>query len=490
MEDTGITEVTPQIPCCQSTMRRSIHSSCRSRIAVAPILLMAAASLLWPPTATAQNPGIVFTSVPDHGSNDWVSGRVQGVNPAQCSVALYIFVDGNNWWTKPYFNPPLVKIDSDSTWSCPYATGGDDRFAIRLKACIWPNGLNPFIADNAETLPSWLDTLPHTDTIRTTRRVVRFSGAEWCVKTGDSKHGPGPNYFSDDTGNVWVDSLGRLHLRIVQRSGNWYCAEVYRTDPVGYGPYVFSVAGPIGNLDSNVVLGLFTYDNWPLPPYHRNLHREIDIEFSRWGSSDDPNAQFVVQPWDIPGNRHRWRLPPSLDSLTSSFNWQHDSIRFLTVRGYQYAPPCDSVLQDSLYTGPDIPDTSWSAIPRMNLWLYEGNSPGSDSSIEVVIARFDTGNAITEMTQPQGPVPYLSACCPSPARHFARVRFTVPRSCHVSLAVFDMQGRETERLIDGRLSAGKHEVRWRTQGLPDGVYHCRGNIDGRIFTARLLVLAD
>lgn len=51
-----------------------------------------------------------------------------------------------------------------------------------------------------------------------------------------------------------------------------------------------------GNLDPNVVFGLFTWDDNPI-----QAHREIDVEFARWGATpaqDGSNAQWVVQPYD------------------------------------------------------------------------------------------------------------------------------------------------------------------------------------------------
>jgi hypothetical protein len=46
------------------------------------------------------------------------------------------------------------------------------------------------------------------------------------LKGFDYRVGPGPNSFSDDTPNVWVDSLGRLHMKIDKKKGKWRCAEV------------------------------------------------------------------------------------------------------------------------------------------------------------------------------------------------------------------------------------------------------------------------
>ena len=114
---------------------------------------------------------------------------------------------------------------------------------------------------------------------------ISWSGRTWQVKSSQSKVGPGPNYFSAAPENVWVDASSRLHLRLTYRNGRWNCAELIGTQTLGYGTYVFEIASAVANLDANVVLGLFTWsDKAPA------AHREVDIEFARWGNASDPRT--------------------------------------------------------------------------------------------------------------------------------------------------------------------------------------------------------
>jgi hypothetical protein len=69
------------------------------------------------------------------------------------------------------------------------------------------------------------------------QQALSFSGYDWWVKSSAGKVGPGPNYFSDSTNNVWTDSLGQLHLRITNRSNQWQCAELISARTFGYGSY-------------------------------------------------------------------------------------------------------------------------------------------------------------------------------------------------------------------------------------------------------------
>ena len=218
-----------------------------------------------------------------------------------------------------------------------------------------------------------------------TGRTISFSGYQWNVKTGNGELvGPGPNYFSDSQSNVWVDSLSRLHLKITHSGGKWQCSEVVLNQSLGYGRYVFHLLGDVGALNKIAVLGLFTWDDDTA-----QYDREMDIEFSRWGNASDPtNAQFVAQPFSTPGNLTRWTIPGSMDTSTNGFNWQADSIGFLSVGGDHSFPPYGIVNNSWNYKGPNIP-TPGHENARMNLWLYGGNAPSDSQEVEVVITKFE-----------------------------------------------------------------------------------------------------
>ena len=68
----------------------------------------------------------------------------------------------------------------------------------------------------------------------------------------------------------------------------------------------------------------------------------------------------------------------------------------------------------------------------------------------------------------------LSQNYPNPFNPTTTIRFTVPETSEpVKLAVFGIDGREVARLVDGKISAGMHEVVFSAEGLPSGKYFCR-----------------
>jgi len=206
--------------------------------------------------------------------------------------------------------------------------------------------------------------------------TITWSGHTWQVKSSQSKVGPGPNYFSASTDNVWVDGEGRLHLKITYRNGRWSCAEIISSESFGYGTYVFDVASPVDDLDANVVLGLFTWSD--KAAYN---HREIDIEFARWRNPLDPtNAQYVVQPYDVAGHLVRWTLPSGASPTTHDFTWRAGRIDFgsFDLGGWS---------NSWTYAGSAVPKPGGENV-RLNLWLSGGFAPSDGQEVEVVVNDF------------------------------------------------------------------------------------------------------
>jgi len=214
-------------------------------------------------------------------------------------------------------------------------------------------------------------------------RTITFSGHDWEVKTANSPAGPGPNIFSDKTGNVWVDERGRLHMKITKTGSRWECAEIISEENFGYGEYAFTLASDPGILDKNVVLGLFTWDDDPA--YH---YREIDIEFSRWENERNSNAQYVLQPWDFPDHTYRFDLNAGENVTTHTLRWEPGRIAFRSYYGPWSASPASSdIIRSWVYTGDDVP-LPGNENARINLWLIWGKPPSDGKETEVVVREF------------------------------------------------------------------------------------------------------
>ncbi len=81
----------------------------------------------------------------------------------------------------------------------------------------------------------------------------------------------------------------------------------------------------------------------------------------------------------------------------------------------------------------------------------------------------------------------LDAPWPNPARDRATVRFGLPTASEVRVALYDVLGREVQRLADGAVAAGWHEVRLETSSLASGVYLVRVVSEGRQQTRAVVI---
>lgn len=204
--------------------------------------------------------------------------------------------------------------------------------------------------------------------------TIEFSGYEWTVKRSlATRVGPGPNFFSREAVELTPEGL---KLAILERNGGHYCAEVVCRQSLGYGKYTFHVASSLQDLDENAVLGMFTWSESSEPP-----NRELDIEVSKWGVSEEPpKVQFVVQPWDEPGNLESFPLPQGIGAVYTML-WTPEFVEFelrtrdgLTIRRSKFTR--------------EVPEPGNESI-RINLWLRKGMAPAMGGSREVIIRKFE-----------------------------------------------------------------------------------------------------
>ncbi|MFC2150872.1 T9SS type A sorting domain-containing protein, partial [Calditrichota bacterium] len=62
---------------------------------------------------------------------------------------------------------------------------------------------------------------------------------------------------------------------------------------------------------------------------------------------------------------------------------------------------------------------------------------------------------------------------PNPFNAFTTISYSLPTPGVVSLTIFDIQGRELQRIAGGFKSAGSYSVVWNAGGMPSGVYYGR-----------------
>ena len=82
---------------------------------------------------------------------------------------------------------------------------------------------------------------------------------------------------------------------------------------------------------------------------------------------------------------------------------------------------------------------------------------------------------------------------PNPFNPSTTLAFEIPRAGAVTLEIHDLAGKAVARLVDGRLDAGRHEVRWhgrddRGRPVASGVYLVRVRAAGEVRSQRMVLV--
>lgn len=244
--------------------------------------------------------------------------------------------------------------------------------------------------------------------IKRTGDTVAFSGRTWDVKHSDVAVGPGPNLFSEAFSDVFVDEFGWLHLRISQRDNNWYASEVVSQENMGYGTYTWTVGSDVLNLPSNLVVGLFSWDN---NTFQSDANSEIDVEFSYWGDTTLASTlSYSVQPVNFgvfyPERHHSSAASAHLlkGVTTHTFTWTDTLVTWASYAGesatgtpfdtwsFDLTNPARQKFEGGNSSDPVIiPAPGATTNARINFWILPHIAPGptDEQEHELVVRSFD-----------------------------------------------------------------------------------------------------
>ena len=125
------------------------------------------------------------------------------------------------------------------------------------------------------------------------------------------------------------------------------------------------------------------------------------------------------------------------------------------------------------FTDADLPFASERVTYRLKQVDVDGAFEYSDE-VEVVL------NVPDQLT--------LEANAPNPVHQQTTIRYALPRTTQVQLAVFDVLGRRVATLVSDRQPAGRHEVAFDVADLPSGVYLYRLQAGDTVQSKRLTIV--
>lgn len=302
---------------------------------------------------------------------DAISGRALGVRPGQ---QIVLYAKNDVWWVQPFRSHPFTSIGSDGVWQ-GLTHLGTDYAALLVDPDFHPEKQLASLPSPGNGIAAVLSA-KGTATAPPPLKTIHFSGYEWTVRSGASNRGGEINAY--DPENAWTDDKGYLHLRMGDRNGRWSCAEVSLIRSLGYGTYRFVVQDS-SHLGTSGVLGIYTLDE----RRSADSRFELDIEMSQWGKPGSPNAQYVVQPYYVPGNVARFSLPSG--ESTHIFRWTPRVASFKTLQGSGDRPNARMVSEHTFISG--VPAAA-AEVVHIDLYDFHHSTSGLKQANEIVIKKF------------------------------------------------------------------------------------------------------
>lgn len=336
-------------------------------------------------SSTTSPPKIVFDKVPTTGQpvqgqevpdqTGTIEGYATGIRSGE-RIVVYSKTDGR-WGLQQTSGQPFTKIDNSGRWKTSTILG------IQYAALLVDDTYNP--PELTESLPSVGPGVAAVATVTgqgsapifPSPKTLNFSGYEWTTSTGPIFRAGSRNFF--DPTNAWVDKKGALHLRISGNPDKWSAGEVKLNASLGYGTYRFQVEDTT-HLEPSAVLTLITWDGVGT----ERDRRELDIELSRWGFVDNTNVHYVVQPYYIPANFVRSRVPSGV--FTHSFHWEPGQVTFSTMTGSGNATT-DKVIDQHVFTS-GVPTPAGQTV-RLALYVFVRGRVPLKHENEIVIDKFE-----------------------------------------------------------------------------------------------------
>jgi hypothetical protein len=324
-------------------------------------------------------PSIEFTHIPPAAQGgrervDTISGRVKNARPKQ---QIVIYAHSGPWWVQPWPDHPFIPIKADSTWSTETHLGFEYA-ALLVEPDYYPQ-------PEMDVAPTQGGSVALVTIVKgvgkpqlAPRGSLKFSGYDWGVRMIANDKGGTNNLF--DRENAWTDASGALHMEIKKKSGRWSCAEIFLNRSLGYGTYSVTVRDT-SHLEPAAVFTMYTFED-SAGEHH---YREMDVEVSRWGDATNKNnAQYVVQPFYIPGNVFAFTAPSGV--LTYVMHWESGHATFKTFRGRSAGAGAQLVSEHEFTSGVPVPG---KAKPRLIFYLVASDKNPLRKPSEVVVERFE-----------------------------------------------------------------------------------------------------
>jgi hypothetical protein len=177
-----------------------------------------------------------------------------------------------------------------------------------------------------------------------------------------------------------------------------------------------------------------------------------------------------------------------------------DEMADLAARDLTYA----LLPMDGIYTMSPEEATQAAAMIDAKYYVPIHTMGTPDTYSDAIVARFTVTNKIIvkngqsialENTAssvadiPASPTSFsLEQNYPNPFNPSTTIKYQLPESGEVTLAVYDLLGRQVAVLVSEKLAAGRYSREWNPSNIPSGVYFCRLNAGSFSQTRKIILM--
>lgn len=233
--------------------------------------------------------------------------------------------------------------------------------------------------------------------------------------------------FSGTNMRVWVDPKGRV-------SSNQYAVDIKMTKPDGWGVYSYrlELEFPSSALRATGYEANSTLSNGMFVAFNNSTPGLVII--SAAGTTEmKGNTQLLIR--------------INVNQLASTSALVPINIRAFVI--------------DNGNPKPDLSNAQWN--PQITVPL--------ESDRSLLPEQYSLGSAYPNPFNPSTVIP-----------------FELRSSGEVFMTVVDSVGRTVDVLIQGRMTAGRHEIQWNAGSLPSGVYVIRMDAGGEVHTQKVTLV--
>ena len=210
---------------------------------------------------------------------------------------------------------------------------------------------------------------------------------------------------------------------------------------------------------------------------------EIDI-MEHWGSNQNYIQSATHTPSSYGGTiNHGGQVIPtaSTEFHTYTLKWYPEKLVFSVDDVWHYTYEPDEI-------NPDTWPFDAEQYLLLNFAFLPEIDPGfTEDTLEIDFVRIYQSDPTGFNLEAENQDLFDLKNSPNPARDHTIINYTLPENLDVELAVYDLQGRLVQTLVNEKQPAGQHHVRWNTRDLTSGMYFYRLKAGHKTITKKCMI---